>query len=246
MAEKVFVLHQRHAAEVNGVLERMIGHHAKQLREHSLDKDCLLSLTYDSGGGNAPVVAEKPTIERQAKRWEEEIEAKDVFRLWRGYKWWNLVYAGERDVLPDDRAVNLVEYLLKHPSDGSVHAIQLENLVDGEPLLDGWGGIGQAEENGSVPVAVGSVGGVVQEASGRKLAGKDTLPALREEYMELRSIIDDENLPEDEREEARGKLSEMAKASSQGGKFVDQASRAADRVAMPAKGWLPSSTTWSG
>jgi hypothetical protein len=213
----------------------MIGHHAKQLREHSLDKDCLLSLTYDSGGGTAPVVAEKPTVERQAKRWEEEKEAKDVFRLWRGYKWWNLVYAGERDVLPDDRAVNLVEYLLKHPADEAIHAIQLENLVDGVPLLDGWGGIGQAEENGNVPVAVGSVGGVVQEASGRKLAGKDTLPALRAEYIELRATVDDETLSPEEREAARGKLSEMAKASSQGGKFVDQASRAADRVRKQIK-----------
>jgi 7-cyano-7-deazaguanine synthase in queuosine biosynthesis len=235
VAEKVFVLHQRHAAEVNGVLERMIGYHAKQLREHSLDKDCLLSLTYDSGGATAPVVVEKPTIERQTKRWDEEKEAKNVFRLWRGYKWWNLVYAGERDVLPDDRAVNLVEYLLKHPADEAIHAIQLENLVDGEPLLDGWGGIGQAEENGNVPVAVGSVGGVVQEASGRKLAGKDTLPALRAEYIELRATVDDETLPGEEREAAQEKLSALAKASSQGGKFVDQASRAADRVRKQIK-----------
>ena len=137
--------------------------------------------------------------------------------------------------MPDDRAVNLVEYLLKHPANDPVHAIQLENLVDGEPLRDGWGGIGQAEENGSVPVAVGSVGGVVQEASGRKLAGKDTLPALRAEYIELRATVDDETLSPEEREEARGKLSEMAKASSQGGKFVDQASRAADRVRKQIK-----------
>jgi hypothetical protein len=238
VAEKIFDLHKRHATEVNGVLERMIADHAKQLREHSLDPDCLLSLTYDSGGGNIPAVAEKPATERQEKRWEEEKEAKDVFRLWRGYKVWNLIFAGGRDVLQDDRAVSLVEYLLKHPLDDPVHAIQLENLVDGVPLLDGWGGIGQAEENGNMPVAIGSVGGVIQEASGRKLAGKDTLPDLREEYAELRATVDDETLPAEEREDAQERLLELANASSRGGKFVDAASRAADRVRKQIKAFI--------
>lgn len=242
VADLVLKLQKQHAAEVNGAIEKMLAIKAKELRERTLTRDCLLRLTYDSGGGAATPVAATPAApvvseskERQEKRWEEEKEGKNIFRLWRGYKWWNLVYAGERDVLPDDRAVNLVEYLLKHPADNPVHAVELENLVDGVPLLDGWGAIGQAEENGNVPVAVGSVGGTVQEASGRKLAGINTLPALRERYIELRATIDDETLSHEEREEARGKLSEMANANSRGGKFVDEASRAADRVRKQIK-----------
>jgi len=235
VAEKVFELQKRHAAEVNGVLELMIARHAKQLREHSLPKDCLLSLTYDSGGGSAPAIAAKPVEERQEERWEKEDEPKNVFRLGRGYKLWNLVFAGEHEILQDDRAVNLIEYLLKHPPDEPIHAIQLENFVDGVPLLDGWGGVGQAEESENVPVAVGSVGGVVEEASGRKLSGKDTLPALRAEVAELRAIIHDDTLPAEEREEAQEKLSTLANASSRGGKFVDEASRAADRVRKQIK-----------
>jgi hypothetical protein len=244
VAEKIFELEKRHAAEVNGVLELMIARHAKELREHSLAPDCLLSLTYDSGRGNVPVIAPKPAVERQAKRWEEEDEPKNVFRLGYGYKVWNLVFAGKREVLQDDRAVNLVEYLLKHPPDVPIHATELENLVDGVPLLDGLGAIGRAEEQGGAPVAVGSVGGVIVEATGRKLAGKDTLPALRAEYIELRATIDDENLPVEEREEAQKKLSALANASSRGGKFADGASRAAERVRKQIKTLIKELKEW--
>lgn len=238
VAEKVFDLQKRHAAEVNGVLESMIARHAKQLREHSLPMDCLLALTFDTGGRSAPPVVEKPAVERQEKRWEKVEEAKDVFRLGRGYKVWNLVFAGKHEVLADERAVNLIEYLLKHPPENPIHASELEIHVDGNPLLDGLGGIGQAEENGKVPVAVSSVGGVIEEATGRKLTGKDTLPALRAELAELNATIEDDTLPANEREEAREKLSLLAKARSSGGKFVDSSSRAADRVRKQIKTFI--------
>ena len=244
VAEKVFDLQQRHAAEVNTVLESMIARHAKQLREHSLPKDCLLSLTYDSGGASAPAVLEKTAVERQEKRWEREDEANDVFRLGYGYKMWSLVFAGKFEPLPDERAVNLIEYLLKHPPETPIHAAELENKVDGNPLLDGVGGIGQAEENGNVPVAVGSVGGVLVEATGRKLAGKDTLPALRAQLAELRATVADDTLPEDEREEAQEKLSNLLKAKSRGGKFVDGSSRAADRVRKQIKTFIEELKVW--
>lgn len=244
VAEKVFELQKRHAAEVNGVLELMIARHAKQLREHSLPMDCLLALTYDSGGRSVPAVVEKPAAERQEKRWEKEDEPKNVFRLHYGYKIWSLVFAGKYEPLPDERAVNLIEYLLKHPPETPIHAAELENKVDGDPLLDGVGGIGQAEENGNVPVAVGSVGGVIEEATGRTLAGKNTLPALRAQLAELRATAADETLPEDEREEAQEKLSNLLKAQSRGGKFVDGSSRAADRVRKQIKTFIEELKVW--
>ena len=171
------------------------------------------------------------------EKWMEPAdEPNDIYRLGRGYKVWHLVYAGKSEVLQADRAVNLIEYLLKHPNQNPIHASELENCVDGNPLLDGVGGIGQAEGNSAA--VVGSVGGVIEEATGRKLAGKITLPKLLNELAELRAAAADESIPEAEREEARKELTALLKANARGGKFADGSSRAADRVRKQIKTFI--------
>jgi 7-cyano-7-deazaguanine synthase in queuosine biosynthesis len=46
-AERVFDLYRRHAAEVNGVVEKMTTKHLTLLRQRTLPGDCLLRLVYD-------------------------------------------------------------------------------------------------------------------------------------------------------------------------------------------------------
>ena len=79
---------------------------------------------------------------------------------------WSLRFDGGAAVLRDCRAVELVNYLLKNAPDPAMHAAELENRVDGNPLLGGLGGIGQAEEAGRGAIRVGDVGGVIEERGG--------------------------------------------------------------------------------
>jgi hypothetical protein len=181
---------------------------------------------------------ETRVVAQPAERWEKRELPKDTFRLGYGHKAWSLVFAGKPDVLIDERAVRLVEYLLKNPPDVPMHATELEKRVDGHPLLDGVGGIGQAEEYGHLPVAVRSVGDVIEEGSGRKLAGKDTLPALRSKVAELKADIANELLPKEEREDARQELAGLLRARLRGGKFADEASRSAERVRKQIKRFI--------
>jgi 7-cyano-7-deazaguanine synthase in queuosine biosynthesis len=133
-AAKVLDLHKRHAEEVNEAIERMLAAHAKALRARTLPVDCLLRLTYDSGGGTvAAPPAKQPTSERQVERWQKDAEPADSYRLWRGDGWWNLVFKGGQDVVEDDRGTELVEHLLKNPPIEPLHASVIEQLVDGVP-----------------------------------------------------------------------------------------------------------------
>jgi hypothetical protein len=176
-AAEVLDLHKRHAEEVNEAIERMLAANAKALRERSLPRDCLLRLAYDSGGGDAAVApVEQPCLARQEARWDEEKEASGVYRLSKDYELWRLVYRGEKAVLGDERAVELVDYLLRNPPEEPIHATALEILVDGAPMANG------------------TVGGVIQEAAGAQLNSGDN-KLLRDKLRELKAASEDEGVP---------------------------------------------------
>ena len=105
------------------------------------------------------------------------------------------MFRGEEAVLPDDRAVLLIEYLLKNPPDEPIHATVWENYVDGNPVVDGI-------ERLSGGIGGGGIGGVVQEAAGKKLMG-GTGVLLKNKLAELRADIDDMTLPESEQRKRR-------------------------------------------
>jgi 7-cyano-7-deazaguanine synthase in queuosine biosynthesis len=253
-AEQVVALHKRHGGEVKRVLEEMLKRYSAKIVDRSMPKDCLLRIVYDSGPAEARPEPPKKTnkaletrgVEQQEERWEKSELTDDTYQLHYGHKVWSLVFAGQRDVVFDERAVRLIEHLLKNPPDEPIHATELEKCVDGHPLLDGVGKIGNAEDFGHVPVAVGSVGGVIEQASGRKLAGKDTLPALRAKVAELKADSEDESLPASEREDAREELANLLKARSRGGKFADEASRSAERVRKQIKTFIKDLKTAKG
>jgi hypothetical protein len=58
---------------------------------------------------------------------------------------------------------------------------------------------------------------------------------LRQELAELKAAMDDETLPQDERDAAEEKWQELLHAHSKGGKVGGQAGRAADRVRKAIK-----------
>lgn len=235
VADKVLELHHRHAAEVNNAIEVMLARHPKEMRQRSLPRDCLLRLTFDSGGAaTAAAPAEKPFAEMQEKRWETEDEASNVYRLRKGYKVWTLVFQGKPDVLADKRALELVEYLLKHPPDEAIHASELENRVDGSPLVDGAGAI---ETDGEEGGQAGAVGGVIQEATGTRLMGGVGV-ILKRKLAEQRSIRDDDSLPAGERATAELKLTELLRAHGRGGKMAGAAEQAVDRVRKAIKEFI--------
>jgi len=231
MAEKVLDLHRRHAGEVNRAVEKMIAKHAPALRQHTLPMDCLLRLTYDSGGGVAPASplpapAVKVCHQKQEARWKQEEEGPNVYRLGKGYKAWHLVFQGKPEVLADERAVHLVEYLLKQRPEDGIHASVLETRVDGNPVADGFAGV---EIDGRSEEVELSVGGPIQEGAGKKLMGGESV-LLTRKVAELSEAIADETMPEYEREQARVELSELFSAKGRGGKMVGGAEKAADRV----------------
>jgi hypothetical protein len=242
VAGKVLHLHKRHAEEVNGAIERMLAQNAKALRTHTLPRDCLLRLTYDSGGGAVVAVPapSQATLERQQERWEEETEGAEVYRLWRGDGWWNLVFQGKRDVIEDERGVELIEYLLKNPPDEPIHASELEQLVDGAPLADRATAVDLEGHGGEDDDANGnghfSIGGQVVERTGKKLMGAAiSSPKLKEKVAELKHDMEDDSLPEEEREAAKEEWRGLLQAYSKGGKVGGQAALAVDRVRKAIK-----------
>jgi len=234
MSAKMLDLHKRHAQEVNGALERMLASHAKALRARTLPRDCLLRLTYDSGGGAvASLPAKQPTLERQQERWHDEEENDTVYRLAMGHKVWNLVFQGQREVMADERAIRLVEYLLKNPPDEAIHASVLENHVDGSPVIAGMGGI-ERQTGGGLECLVG---GVVQEATGKKLMGNAGV-LLKKKLQELRADADNETLPASEREAAREEIAELLQANARGGKLKGEAEQSVERVRKAIKRFI--------
>ena len=151
------------------------------------------------------------------------VEGLNVYRLEKGYRAWGLVFRGEPDVVGDERAVDLVDWLLKNPLDEAIHASVLENKVDGSPLADGAGAV---EGDGTAV----DLGGVIEEASGRKLMGSITLPALRKELAGHRQAMNDETLPQAERDDAERRLKVLVNAYSSGGVVAEGAAQAVERV----------------
>ena len=157
------------------------------------------------------------------------------YQLRRGLGWWELALDRERGVIRDDRAMRLVVYLLKHPPVEAIHASVWENRVDGSPLLDGFGGIERGAEDDRPRAGVSEVGGVIEERTGRRFVGGDTLPALQHQLRELQGTLHDETLPADEREDARRELAALLRARARGGKLVGGAECAVDRVRKQVK-----------
>ncbi len=234
-AERVLTLHKRHAAEVVGAIDKMLAANVKGMRDHTLSPDCLLKIVYESRTREArPAVIAKgrPASEQQEERWQEEKEGPNVYRLRKGHKVWTLVFRGEPETLKDERAVELVEYLLKHPPDEAIHAMEWENRVDGSPLIDGVGGIETSD--GSVI----AVGGVIQEGVGKKLAGGISHPQLKLELAELRAAAADKSSLESEQAAAQAQLTDFLRAHDRGGKLIGGASQAVDRVRKAIRGFI--------
>jgi hypothetical protein len=171
---------------------------------------------------------------RKAKGGKGQKKA-GIYRLWKGDGWLNLVFHGEQDVIKDDRAAELIDYLLKNPPAEGLHASVLESLVDGRPLAEAAGAI-EVEGNGAGGGdGVADVGGVVEEGAGKKLMGGITLPALKEKLAELKGFMADKTLPQEEREAAEKEWRGLVRAYARGGKLGGQAGRSVDRVRKAIK-----------
>jgi 7-cyano-7-deazaguanine synthase in queuosine biosynthesis len=188
--EKLLALHKKHGAEVNTAIERQLEVHKKAVRARTLPANCLLRLTYDTGAG-ARFNAKSGAAASQETRWEDEEEKPTAYRLVKHMGYWDLVFAGRRAVVPEQRGLLFVNYLVKNPPDEPIHATKLQVLVDGAPVRDG------------------EVGGVIDEASGRKLDGEDTIAKAK--AKEYKAAVDDDSLSEEERVQAQKDLEELGR-----------------------------------
>ena len=210
--EKIVAMHRRHGAEVNTAIERELEKHKGAVRGRTLPRDCLLRLTYDTGGtGAVPAPGKQESIERQELRWKKEEEDPNTYRLIKDYKCWRLIYQGKEAVLADERAVLIVDYLLKNPPDEPIHGTELEVRVEGAPVVNG------------------EIGGVIQEAAGTKLNTGDN-KILQDKLRELKAASEDENIPESERAEAAEELAKTLQAAAKVRKNGGQPGRVAERV----------------
>lgn len=146
----------------------------------------------------------------------KQAGAPALYRLRKGHGVWSLVFDGMEGVIEDCRAMTLLNHLLKHPRDEAMHAVELEAVVAGH-------GAGDADREA-----------VVQEGSGGRLnAGSNTI--LKQKLRELKEAIDDDTLPESERDKAQAEFDELLRAAGRGGKMADAATRAAERVGKALK-----------
>jgi 7-cyano-7-deazaguanine synthase in queuosine biosynthesis len=208
VAARILDMHRRHGAEVNRALEKALKLHAKAVRERTLLPDCLLRLVYDTGKAGAAPQPEGKAHASQAARLEKD---PNEFRLAKDLGWWRLVFKGDPAVVPDNRAVVLLNCLLKNPPYEPVHATELEVRALGAPVVDG------------------EVKGVVQEATGAALNSGDNT-VLRRKLRELKAAREDESLPESERTKAAEEMEELLEASMAAKPKNGEAARAAERV----------------
>jgi len=209
-AARVLDMHRRHGAEVNRALEKGLGLHAKAIRERTLSPNCLLRLVYDTGkAGALEPHGDGKAHESQVARLNQQVNPNE-YRLTRDLGWWQLIFQGERAVLREDRAVFLLNFLLKKPPLEPIHGTVLEVEVDGAPVVNGV------------------VGGVVQEASGARLAGNNEL--LKKKLRELKAESEDETLPESERTSAEEEYHALVKSAGTLRKDGSQAGRVTERI----------------
>lgn len=175
----------------------------------------------------------------EGRRQKAEIEsAATQYSLRKQMGVWQLVFAGRKGLVEDERGTQIVAYLLRNPPREPVHAVPLETKVWARE----WA---EASLPGRETQAADEVNGVEhpggetemdEQASGARLdQGENTL--LKKKFRELLEIIEDTNLPQGERDAAQLELDELHNAldGAAGRAVVDDAAKAAVRVRKAIK-----------
>jgi hypothetical protein len=160
------------------------------------------------------------------------------YSLRKGLGAWELVFAGRKGLVEDERGAQIVAYLLRNPPREPIHAVPLETKVWArewaEASLPGRESQPTDEANG-VERPAGELE-MDEQASGARLdQGENTL--LKKKFRELLEIIEDTTLPQDERDAAQLELDELHHAmdGAAGRAVVDGAAKAAERVRKAIK-----------
>ena len=147
--------------------------------------------------------------------------ARQVYLLRKYGEIWHLVFGGRPGFISDDRAMQLVAYLLLHPSTEPMHAVPLAGKV-WPRVWDDWPlSSDEAEEAGMA---------VQPQSSGAQLnKGENYL--LKKRFRELLEIIGDATLHAAEREAAQVELDELdAALDGVAGRTLDNAAKTAERM----------------
>jgi len=158
------------------------------------------------------------------------------YSLRKGLGTWELMFAGGKGLIEDERGAQIVAYLLRNPPREPVHAVRLETLVWArewvESSLPGRE-LSPGDETDEVEHLESAMD---EQASGARLErGENTL--LKRKFRELLEIMEDLTLPQDERDAAQLELDEMHQAldGAAGRVVVDGAAKAAERVRKSIK-----------
>lgn len=186
------------------------------------------------GGGrlNFVILGLTGTEERPVETVAASPSARRGYALRKHSGIWHVVLAGRTAFILDDRAMQLVAYLLLNPPKEPVHAVPLENRVWGGDGSEGAAPEEAAQGNGegdaAEPVVEGSASD--RQACGAQLnKGENTL--LKKRFRELLEIVDDATLPGAERDAAQMELDELHQAlDGTAARTIDSAAKTAERV----------------
>jgi len=162
---------------------------------------------------------------------------KPQYSLRKGLGCWELVFAGRKGLIDDERGVQIVAYLLRNPPVEPVHAVPLETKVWAREWVDSAMPGKKPEPRDESEASDDAVEDEEMdfEASGAKLdEGENML--LKKKFRELLEIIEDMTLPQTERDAAQLELDEIhASLDGAAGRVVDGAAKAAVRVRKAIK-----------
>jgi hypothetical protein len=110
-------------------------------------------------------------------------DERERFVLRKGLGGWRLVFEGRESVLPDEKGVGYVAALLLNPRREPMHASELANRAFGEAVIEGQRNVAMDD--------------------------RDTVRAMAEARRRCQAVIDDADVSEVERKEARAELEEI-------------------------------------
>jgi hypothetical protein len=202
-AQRILDLHKRHAKEVTDAIQKLIRDNTQAIMERSLPPDSLLRTAIES---QSPLTM--PAIEKVVEKIvpASEISGNILRKELRG---WMLVFDGETRLLPDDKGVYYVAYLLKNPPDEPIHASELASKAFGDAVIEGQRNLSADDKN--------------------------TFEAMKKSRREYLAASGDPNASELERTEAEEKLKEIedwSKKHFRGTEASEQKQARAIRAAM--------------
>jgi len=155
------------------------------------------------------------------------------YALRQGLGAWELIFDGQSATIKDELGVHYVAYLLSHPPEEPIPALELAMRV--EPAAPETSAVTEIEDPVTGEIVVVDKDAVVQERS-LALDDAEVLQGLRREQHKLEAILEDRSASEPVKAEVRRDLEALYEfEEKEGWRTQTETRRAADRVGKAIK-----------